>query len=215
MGATIVNGSQVDLTWNDVSTSVSGYSIQQLMADGVTWQEVQTAGANASSAVVIGNFDPPGQYMFQVVAYQEMDEPDDTYELDSQASNQATITALAWPSSPTGLTTTPVSNSEIDLAWTESVRVRHMRERGWLGGGLKGPRWGQRLRACFAGAGLEPGFGTPTTLGLEGHLSICGAILTHGLRMRQGPTVWQKFGQVRRTGFEVHRMVLLGIGQSA
>jgi hypothetical protein len=121
MGATIVDGSEVDLTWNDVPTSVSGYSIQQLMADGVTWQEVQTAGANASSAVVIGNFDPPGQYTFQVVAYQEMDEPDDTYELDSQASNQATVTALAWPSSPTGLTATPVSNSEIDLAWTDNA----------------------------------------------------------------------------------------------
>ena len=74
---------------------------------------------------------------------------------------------------------------------------------------------GAAATGVLCGAGLEPGFGTPTTLGLEGHLSICGAILTHGLRMRQGPTVWQKFGQVRRTGFEVHRMVLLGIGQSA
>jgi hypothetical protein len=115
--AAIVDGSQVNLTWNDVSTSVSGYSIEQLMPDGVTWQEVQMASATASSAAVIGNFDPPSQYAFQVVAYQEMDEPDDTYELDSQASNRATVAASAWPVSPTGLTATPVSNAEIGLTW--------------------------------------------------------------------------------------------------
>ncbi|HQU41359.1 MAG TPA: fibronectin type III domain-containing protein, partial [Pirellulales bacterium] len=36
-------------------------------------------------------------------------------------SNIATVTALDWPAAPSGLTTTVVSNTEIDLTWTDNA----------------------------------------------------------------------------------------------
>jgi hypothetical protein len=43
----------------------------------------------------------------------------DTSEADSAPSNEATVTTSAWPAAPTNLTTTVVSNTRIDLSWTD------------------------------------------------------------------------------------------------
>ena len=119
--ATIVDGGQVNLTWDDNSTIETSYSIEQLMADGVTWQEVQTTdpgtGTGTMSLAVTGPFEPLADYHFRVKAYTESDD----FAAYSAPSNGAMVTALAWPTAPTNLTTTVVSNAEIGLTWTDSA----------------------------------------------------------------------------------------------
>ena len=60
--ATRVDGSQVNLTWNDNSAIETGYSIEQLMPDGITWQEIQTTdagtGTGTMNLAVTGAFEP-------------------------------------------------------------------------------------------------------------------------------------------------------------
>ena len=52
----LVDGNQVNLTWNDNSTVEDGYSIEQWI-DG-DWQEIQWTDANAESATATGTFEP-------------------------------------------------------------------------------------------------------------------------------------------------------------
>jgi Fibronectin type III domain len=111
--ATVVDGNQVNLTWIGSSDFGTGISIQQWI-DG-QWQEIQLVDADTESAVVTGTFDPGQDYLFRVEAYNE---DSDSY---SPPSNQATVTTLDWPAAPTGLTTMAVSNTEIDLTWTDGV----------------------------------------------------------------------------------------------
>ncbi|MDR3634849.1 MAG: fibronectin type III domain-containing protein [Isosphaeraceae bacterium] len=113
--ATIPDGGQVNLTWVDQSNIETAYIVQQLV-DG-DWQDVGQADANAQAMTVIGTYEPATQYTFRVMAY--------TYTTSRDAysapSNEATATTPAWPLAPTDLTTTAVSNSEIDLAWTANA----------------------------------------------------------------------------------------------
>jgi Big-like domain-containing protein/fibronectin type III domain protein len=117
--SSIVDGSTLNLTWDDNSSIETGYSIEQLQADGITWQEVQTADAGAGTGsmtvAVSGPFNPSTIYHFRLKAF------DANLDIYSASSNEATATALGWPAAPTDLTTNVVSNTEIDLAWIDDA----------------------------------------------------------------------------------------------
>jgi hypothetical protein len=123
--ANIVDGSEVDLAWTNNSAVETGYSIQQLMPDGVTWQEVQTVGPGTGlgtmTVAVSGVFEPSTSYSFRVEAYGEAsDACGEESAVYSNPSNAPTVTALDWPMAPTNLTATAVSNSEVDVSWTDN-----------------------------------------------------------------------------------------------
>jgi autotransporter-associated beta strand protein len=113
--ATIISGGEVDLSWVGNSSLATDYSIQQWI-DG-DWQEVLETGPGTGSmaATADGPFQPGGSYQFRVVA----DVETDTYEGSSTPSSVATVAALDWPYAPTSVTTTVVSNAEVDLSWTD------------------------------------------------------------------------------------------------
>ncbi len=120
-----VNGSEVDLAWNNNSTIETGYSIQELESDGVTWQEIQattntgTDTIGPMSVAVIGAFDPSATpYNFRVEA--EVTDPNDGSCVYSAPSNVASATALAWAKTPTELTATTPLPTEIDLSWVDT-----------------------------------------------------------------------------------------------
>src|SRR5207244_12733323 len=46
-------------------------------------------------------------------------------DIYSAPSNESTVTALSWPAAPTDLTTIAVSNTEIDLAWTDNATTEN------------------------------------------------------------------------------------------
>ena len=87
--------------------------------------------------------------------------------------------------------------------------------------GLRGAEGRERLAGRLPGrcllrcAGLGTGPETAESLGIEDHLFLCHAIVTHGLGMGRGPTVREKFEQVRRSGFEVRGVVLPRVGESS
>ncbi len=121
--ASFVDGSTVTLTWNNRSNLETGYSIQELESDGVTWQEIQTTTNTGSDTIgpmsvsVIGAFDPSTTpYKFRVEAY------DDSNDVYSAASNEAQATAQAWAVTPdlTAIPDTTDPTAGIDLSWVDS-----------------------------------------------------------------------------------------------
>ncbi|HQU41360.1 MAG TPA: autotransporter-associated beta strand repeat-containing protein, partial [Pirellulales bacterium] len=66
LAASIVDGSQVHLTWRDNSPTATTDPISELING--TWQQVQTVAVGVDSAAIIGTFDPGNEYSFQVDA---------------------------------------------------------------------------------------------------------------------------------------------------
>ncbi len=58
---------EIELTWNDNSSNEVGFRIEGRTVSGVTYQEILTAGANATQAVIPG-LDPSTFYLFRVRA---------------------------------------------------------------------------------------------------------------------------------------------------
>lgn len=115
LAASIVDGGRVDLTWVDASNIETAYVIEQLIDGG--WWEVERADAGSQAATVAGIYDPALQYTFRVVGYTYTD----TGGMYSASSNTATATASAWPKAPTELTVAAVSNTRIDVSWTDNA----------------------------------------------------------------------------------------------
>ena len=76
--------------------------------------------ADATSAAVLGSFDPFTEYSFQVKAFSWSSESD-SFSGFSLPSDVATVTTPAVPAVPTGLTATAVSTTQVDLAWTDNA----------------------------------------------------------------------------------------------
>ena len=111
LAATIDDGSQASLTWDDNSANEFAYCVEQSIGGG--WYAVAWADADAESATVSGVFQPGVQYAFRVKAY--------VYDAWSNPSNEATDTAGAWPAAPSGLVLDVVSTTAIDLTWSDNA----------------------------------------------------------------------------------------------
>jgi len=119
--ASIDDGATANLAWTDNSTMETAYVVEQWDAAEEEWDQVQWtgdhAGTGAMSLAVLGTFEPTVQYTFRVRAYAEGDK----YAVYSAASNSASDAADAWPLAPTELTAAAVSNTQINLAWTDNA----------------------------------------------------------------------------------------------
>ena len=100
------------------------------------------------------------------------------YSAPAYADN---VTTPAWPAGPTGLTATAVSNTEIDLAWTDNdasgtYEIERSARRGdGLDADWDGSRGGDRVpgQDCNRGGGhdlLLPGMCHRRNLGFRLHL---------------------------------------------
>ena len=116
----IVSGIEANLTWCDESVGLSGFSIEQWIGGG--WQEVQTVDANARSATIPGPFAPGIEFPFRVKAFTQTAAGQGGYYYNSsEPSNVATAWPGNWPPAPTGLIANPVSNSQVNLTWTDNA----------------------------------------------------------------------------------------------
>ncbi|MDZ7303603.1 MAG: fibronectin type III domain-containing protein [candidate division KSB1 bacterium] len=111
--ATAVSSSQINLSWTDNTTNETGFRIERKTGPAGTYVEIATVGANVT------NFSNTGlatgtQYFYRVRAY--------TTTNVSAYSNEASATTLSnLPAAPSNLTATPVSNTQIDLTWTDNA----------------------------------------------------------------------------------------------
>ncbi|MDZ7268026.1 MAG: discoidin domain-containing protein [candidate division KSB1 bacterium] len=110
--ATVVSGSQVDLSWTDNSNNEDGFKIERKTGASGTYAEIATVGANVTSYPDTG-LAGGTTYYYRVRAYNAGG--------NSAYSNEAsTTTASNPPAAPSNLTATAVSSSQINLNWTDN-----------------------------------------------------------------------------------------------
>jgi hypothetical protein len=106
MTATVVSATQVDLAWDIVQyVQVSGYKIDRMEETEQKWTTIVTvnSGSNTYSDTGLS----AGTFSYRVSAVNSVG--------DGATSNVATVVTLPRP---TGLTSTAVSGTQINLSWT-------------------------------------------------------------------------------------------------
>jgi hypothetical protein len=103
-GATVIG-----LNWTDNSDLESGYSIQRSLVSGSGYVQVGTVAANITTYSDNTGLAEGTAYYYRVQATGSGG--------DLAFSNEAS--AITWPTSPAGLTATPVDEATINLSWTD------------------------------------------------------------------------------------------------
>jgi len=114
LSATTISGTQINLAWTDNSSNETGFKIERATNSTFTQNDtlVTTTAANATSYSDTG-LSGTTLYYYRVRATNASG--------DSTNSNTASATTLTnIPAVPTGLATTPVSRTQINLTWNTS-----------------------------------------------------------------------------------------------
>lgn len=109
VGVTPISSSRIDLSWSDTANE-QGYRIEQ-SSDGVTYSEIATSIVNATSYSVTG-LNPLTRYYFRIRAYNPNG--------NSLYSNPNNTRTYGVPATPSSLSATASSNSQITLTWTDN-----------------------------------------------------------------------------------------------
>ncbi|MDZ7364066.1 MAG: fibronectin type III domain-containing protein [candidate division KSB1 bacterium] len=111
--ATAVSNTQINLSWTDNSSNESGFKIERKLTSGITFTQIATVSANVTSYSSTG-LSASTSYTYRVRAFNTGG--------NSGYSNQASATTLINPpAAPSSLTATAVSNSQINLTWTDNA----------------------------------------------------------------------------------------------
>jgi hypothetical protein len=113
-GLTAVPASQtqIDLHWTDNSNNEDGFKIERSPDGSTGWSEIGTVGPNVQDYPDTG-LTCGTDYYYRVRAFNAGG--------DSAFTNVAhAVTAPCTPAAPTGLTAPPVSQTQIDLHWTDN-----------------------------------------------------------------------------------------------
>ncbi|GAI05759.1 unnamed protein product, partial [marine sediment metagenome] len=109
-----VSTSQIDLAWTDNSGNETGFKIER-SPDDITYAEIGTVLADVTTYESTG-LNPETEYFYRVCAFNAGG--------DSEYSNTESGTTqpvpVYPPDAPTNLIATAVSDSQIDLAWTDN-----------------------------------------------------------------------------------------------
>ena len=117
LSATATSSSVIALTWTRNSVNETGFEILRKVGDdpATPFTTLPTEAPAGSFNYTDSNLTPNTTYTYEVVATNAGG--------DSAPSNTASATTLvAIPTPPTTLLATPVSQSEIDLAWTDAAQ---------------------------------------------------------------------------------------------
>src|SRR5207245_1460881 len=113
--ATIILSSQINLSWTAPSdnggSAIGGYKIERSQDNGTTWSIIVSNTASTSTIYSDTGLSPSTTYTYRMSAINSVDTnfPSNT----ASATTTSTTTLL----SPTGLTATTVSSSQISLNW--------------------------------------------------------------------------------------------------
>jgi titin len=109
LAATTVSGSRIDLAWTDNADNEVGFKIERKTGAAGTFAEIATVGADFNSYSNTGLTEST-EYFYRVRAYNTGGHSD--------YANESSATTV--PSAPSGLTATTISNTQINLAWTDN-----------------------------------------------------------------------------------------------
>ncbi|GEM_PF-5250572 len=107
----LVNGTTVNLSWRDNSTTEQGFKIERKTGVSGTWAQITTVGANVTSYANT-SLTTNQTYYYRVLAY--------SGSTNSNPSNEYYAYVMA---SPSGLTATTISSSQINLRWTDNTTL--------------------------------------------------------------------------------------------
>ncbi len=112
LGAIVLSGMQIWLTWIDNATTETGYSVER-STDGTTWSVIANLGADSTSCVDMG-VTAGVTYSYRVRAFNDT--------TASAYSNQVSATTtVSAPAAPSNLVATALSGTAIQLTWTENA----------------------------------------------------------------------------------------------
>src|SRR2546425_401397 len=142
LAATAVSSSQVSLSWtapaDNGGSVITGYRVERSTDGGSTWSALVANTGSAATTYSDTGLAHTTTYAYRVSAINSVG--------PSSTSSTASATTLAVaPSSPTGLTATTVSASQVNLSWTAptdnggSAITRYKGERS-CGGRNRWPR---------------------------------------------------------------------------
>jgi hypothetical protein len=107
--ATSTSTTQINLAWTDNATNETGYVVDRATSPGSGfWSQIATLSAGANSYSNTGLTEST-QYEYRVYATNAA----------GNSSYSNTASKYTIPATPTGLTATAVSSSQINLAWTD------------------------------------------------------------------------------------------------
>ena len=110
LAATPFSSSQINLAWTDNDANEDGVKVER-STDGTSFTQIATVGVNATTYSNTG-LTALTVYYYRVRSYNSSG--------DSAYSNTANATTPGPPAAPSNLTATPVSSSQINLAWTDN-----------------------------------------------------------------------------------------------
>jgi len=111
--ANALSSDQIDLAWTDNANNEEGFKIEIKIASSGAYTEIAVVGAEATTYSSTG-FESNTQYFFRVRAYNSGG--------PSAYSNEASVTTLPdLPTAPSTLAAATVSNTQIDLTWTDNA----------------------------------------------------------------------------------------------
>jgi len=113
LGATTVSQTQINLSWTDNSSNETGFVIGRSTTSGGPYADIQTVGAGVTSFNNTTGLTANTTYYYVVRATNTGG--------DSANSSQASATTLPnAPAAPSGLGATTVSQTQINLSWTDN-----------------------------------------------------------------------------------------------
>jgi hypothetical protein len=111
--ATAIDSTSIGLTWVDNSTDETGFSIE-FSADGIVWGVGASVAANITTYTDTTLIAEQTRF-YRVQAVRGLDVSD-----WSNTDSATTPAAPVVPDAPTGLTATPISTVQINLAWAHN-----------------------------------------------------------------------------------------------
>ena len=117
--ATAASSSQINLYWtapsNNGGSSITGYEIERSTNAGTTWSSIVPNTGTTGTTYSDTGLTASTAYTYRVSAINGVgpSEPSNTASATTPAGSNTTI-----PGSPTGLTATAASSSQINLSWT-------------------------------------------------------------------------------------------------
>ena len=111
LSATAASSTQINLAWNDNSNNESGFLIER-STDGVNFSQIGTTAGNVTSYSDSG-LAPGTSYTYRVRATNSAG--------NSLYSAIASATTFALPAAPSNLLASAVSQTQINLSWTDNA----------------------------------------------------------------------------------------------